>query len=695
MSLYPKLAWQSIRGNRKFYLPYAFALMGNVAAFYIMGALATDAGMADMVPGRPNAMMYVEVFMVIGRAIAGLFSFIFLLYINSFLMKRRKKELGLYNILGMGKIHIALVLLYETLFLGLLGIGGGLLVGMLFHRLVTLTLYKVLDFPVPFGIMPSVQSIVMTAIFFAVLLGLTLLFNLNRVRVSKPIELLRSGNVGEREPKTRWILTILGVATLGAGYYIAVTTADAVSALSYYFVAVILVIIGTYCLFTAVSIAVLKLLRKNKRFYYRTSHFIGVSGMLYRMKQNAVGLANICILCTMVMVMISGTVSLYLGSDKIVREQYPSDIRFSMVHTLDPVEDEPLFDRALFYRQMKDFLAGEGETVNDAWDVETLEFSVMRQADGTLESMRRYENGGMFPGEHFDLTCLTAADYATLTGETVELAEDEVLLYGLEGDTVTIRWYGMADWQEQGTSSFRVAGRLEENPRYSPNIAQLATMVVADEDVLNDLFRRQEAAYGDNSSLLHWYGYFDLENNDPEHLDQLEDTFWDAWSAYINGEGGYSFTGVGSRTPGWQDTAGGRADVYGLAGGFLFLGIFLGLVFLMATVLMIYYKQLSEGYEDKERFEIMQQVGLTPEEVKKSIHSQILMVFFLPIAVAAIHIVFDFHLVELLLTLFYMHDRSLVLRCTAGTVGLFFLVYGAVYLITARTYYKIVERKIA
>ncbi len=697
MSLYPKLAWQSIRGNRRFYLPYAFALMGNVAAFYIMGALAQDAGKADMVPGRPNAMEYVRVFMALGRVVAGFFSLIFLLYINSFLMKRRKKELGLYNILGMGKVHIALVLLFETLFLGVTGIGGGLLLGMLFHRLVTLTLYKMLDFPVPFGILPSVSAMAMTASFFAVLLGVTLLVNLNRVRVSRPIELLRAGNVGEREPKTRWLLTALGVVTLGAGYYIAVTTGDAVSALANYFLAVFLVIIGTYCLFTAVSIAVLKLLRRNKRFYYRTSHFIGVSGMLYRMKQNAVGLANICILCTMVMVMISGTVSLYLGSEQIVREQYPSDIRVRVAYPNYPGsydETRGDFDPEAMLEAQAGFLEGHGAEITKQWTVEELPFSVLEQPDGTLESMRRYENGALFPGRACGLTCITAADYTAITGEAVELAKDEVLLYGLEGDTVTIRWYGQTDWEDQGTSTYRVAGHLKDNPRFSPNIQVLCTMVVADREVLQDLYRRQEAAYGDNASTIAWYAYFNVADNDPEKLYAIRNAYWyDGDNYKAENEGWLDETG-NWRSLSYSIGADGRADTFALSGGFLFLGIFLGLVFLIATVLMIYYKQLSEGYEDKERFEIMQKVGLTPEEVKKSIHSQILMVFFLPIAVAAVHIVFDFHLVELLLTLFYMHDRTLILLCTAGTVGLFFLVYGAVYLLTARTYYKIVERKV-
>ena len=347
-SLFPKLAFQSIRNNRKFYLPYILALIGNVAAVYIMSALVSDPGVKDIAPGRPNAYMYVEAFMSIGMVIAFFFSFIFVNYINGFLMKQRKKELGLYNILGMGKRHIALVLVYETLYVGAAGILGGLAAGLVFHKLVNLCLHKVLFMPAPFGFYISWSGMILTAGMFSGMLLLVLLGNLNKVRLSKPIELLHSASAGEREPKTRWLMTLLGVLALGTGYYIAISTRTGVDALMLYFVAVFLVIVGTYCLFTAVSIFVLKALRRSKRFYYQTSHFIGVSGMLHRMKQNAMGLANICILCTMVMVMLSGTLSLYLGTEDIVREQYPGDVNVAVRYfprpTADSGEDWTPFD---------------------------------------------------------------------------------------------------------------------------------------------------------------------------------------------------------------------------------------------------------------------------------------------------------------------------------------------------------------
>ncbi|MBD5085147.1 MAG: ABC transporter permease, partial [Clostridiales bacterium] len=332
--LYPKLAARSMRQNHRFFVPYLLALAGLTAAFYVMAALVFDPGVITM-----RGFAYVQVMMQIGMFVAGILSAVLLLYINSFLMKQRKKELGLYNILGMGKGNIALIQCWESLYTALTGIVGGLVLGVILHKLATIALTSLLQFSIPFHSSFSLPAIIVTALFFGALLVLALLLNLFRVRLSKPIELLHGGNVGEKEPKTRWLMAAVGVLSMGAGYVIAVTTKDPALAMAFYFLAVILVIIGTYCLFTAGSIALLKMLRKNKGFYYQTGHFIGVSGMLYRMKRNAVGLANICILSTMVMVMISGTLSLYLGQGEIIAAQYPASL--NMTIGFSPVEQSP------------------------------------------------------------------------------------------------------------------------------------------------------------------------------------------------------------------------------------------------------------------------------------------------------------------------------------------------------------------
>ena len=672
--LYPRLAWQNIKGDRRFFAPYFLALLGNVAAFYIMTALAVDPGMSQL-----HGAMYVQSFCFMGMFIAAVFSAVFLLYVNGFLMKQRKKALGLYNILGMGKSHIAAVLFFETLFVGGAGIVCGLLTGLLFHKLVTLALYKLLRFAVPFGFAISWDAMARTAILFGVLIGLTLLSNLNKVRVSKPIELLYGGQVGEREPRTKWFMTLLGVLTLGAGYYIALRTTNGMEAIAFYFVAVFLVIIGTYCLFTAVSIFVLKALRANKRFYYKTSHFIGVSGMLYRMKQNAVGLANICILSTMVMVMVSGTLSLYLGTQDIVDRQAPSDL--TVLVRYDPDEAEP-FDPAAMLRLQEGFIRDQGYSVSEDLIYSSFTFTVGRLPDGSYTT----ENDLVTLGTAITtIQVLTQDAYAAATGVSLGLEAGEVA-FGGEEDVLTIHWGTLEGAGSFGRSDLTVAQHLEESLSADAAVSDTSTLVVADTAALMELYENQKEAYGEDSSWMEWQASFSVDATD-EELRAVQQ----AYNQYVRDDAVFAGTGKWWSC-GWTLRCDVEADAYGLAGGFLFLGIFLGTIFLMATVLIIYYKQISEGYEDKARFEIMQKVGLSREEVRASIRSQVLMVFFLPIAVAAIHILFDFNMVEKLLTLFQVYNTTLTALCTLGTVLVFFLVYGAVYLLTARTYYKIVER---
>lgn len=678
-SLYPRLAAQSLKLNRRFFVPYILSLVGNVAAFYIMSALVNDPGVADMTPGHANGYYYVQMMMSMGMFVAFAFSIIFVFYINGFLMKQRKRELGLYNILGMGKNHIAALMLLEGLYVGVVGIAGGLAVGMLLHKLVTLLLYRALDFGVPLGFYISWKGLAETAILFAALIGATVLVNLVKIQVSRPIELLRGGSVGEREPKTRWLLTILGILTLGGGYVIAVRTSSGVEAVLLYFVAVFLVIIGTYCLFTAVSVFVLKAMRRNKRLYYRTGPFISISGMLYRMKQNAVGLANICILCTMVMVMISGTLSLWLGTEDIVNTVYPSDLQIKVRYDID--EGEEPFDPELLLSDAKSYINGEGVTVTSERTVDSLSFGVGVDSEGILHTSTRMEDAVTV----YNVDVITAAAYEEITGEELRLQPDEAAAYGAGGEVLVFCWDDRDTGEEKYPSTaFRVVRKLDKSPWLSVQISNQLCLVVADESVLTELYQAQRAAYGeDSASNMTWYAYLDLNCSD-EETERLSEDYWEGDTT--------SYGGGHWETMSWSSSARGRWDFYGLAGGFLFLGLFLGFIFLMATVLIIYYKQISEGYEDKRRFEIMQKVGLSRDEVRSAIRSQVLMVFFLPIVVAAIHIAFDFNMVEKLLTLFYLHNTTLTALCTLGTLLVFFLVYGVVYLLTARTYYKIVER---
>lgn len=672
-----------MKSNRRFYLPYILTVIGTAAAFYIMAAIVSDPGSKELAAGTSNGPMYVSMFMTLGMFVLGLFSCIFLLYTNSFLMKRRQKELGLYSVLGMSKTNIAGIMVFEALYIALIGIGGGIAVGILLTKLVSLALFRLMRLPVPFGFTVQPIAIIIVVLFFAALIFLTLLANLDKVGRSRPVELLRGGNVGEKEPKANWFLTIVGVLFLGAGYAVAMLVDNPGMAVAVYFLAVFAVIIGTYCLFTSVSIAVLKALRRNKRYYYKAKHFISVSGMLYRMKRNAVGLANICILCTMVMVMVSGTLSLYLGSEEQVNVYCPSDVVVETTYyassTEDHVYNEETGEETIEYHTPYDAAA------MDAWFEDY--FAGHKLTPSAAKAVEYYSFTAVDSEDHVSLvTAVTAVTYAQLTGEAApELAPGEALAHvppncelgdsfsflDKDGRTVCIGLVGEAKLTAAQIVLNMVAVNWTEED-------DDIVLVVPDRAALLELVAGQE-----NGSYV-WRGQYDFDASDEALAAMVDDYF----AASSEGDGVdvgyYDVLRIDLRSEAEQ-------EVYGLSGGFLFLGVFLGIVFLMATVLIIYYKQVSEGYEDNARFEIMRKVGLSEREARRAIRSQILTVFFMPILVAAIHIAFDFNLVVLLLRLFSLTNVKLTALCTLGTLLVFCAVYAVVYALTARSYYKIVR----
>ncbi len=699
---YPKLAAQNLRKNRQFYLPYILTVIGTAAAFYILAALANTKPESSQ-----TRYYYLSLYMSLGLVVVGLFSVIFLFYTNSFLMKRRGKELGLYNVLGMDKRNVGVMLGFETLYVALIGIVGGIGLGVLLQKLMTMLVTKLMggaDIQFPFQL--SVPAMLLTAALFGAILLLTLLFDLGRVAKLRPVELMRSGSSAEREPKTRWLLAVIGVGCLGAGYWIAVKVQSAMEALGFYFVAVILVIIGTYCLFTAVSIAVLKLLRKNKRYYYQTGHFIGVSGMLYRMKRNAVGLANICVLSTMVLVMVSGTLSLYLGTDSSIEVRYPADISVSIQYDAEPDPEHARFDGEKTLEKLVDACARLGVPAVDAKAASSLSFSVKWTGScfQTIDTNFR---------DSFANTTLAifipASDLESMTGTHVELAQDEVMALGKApkelSDTLMIDFRERETAEPVGMKYFKVAGTdadFEGLPEYKVYVATIYYFAVADNTVLDELWTLQHKAYGDRGdSSIKWDAYINTgasaevnlrlcgyTTDDTTNLHTVSDTE-NLWNL--------EYVGIASASEGYwfsysvEPRDAQKDEMIAMNGGFFFLGIFLGVLFIMATVLIIYYKQVSEGYEDRARFQIMQQVGLQKDEIRHSVNHQLLIVFFAPLLVAAVHVAFDFRLIKLLLTFFQQNDALLIMWCTLGTFGAFALLYLIVYRMTARAYYKIVE----
>ena len=660
---YPRMALVNLARNGQFYIPYLLTVMGTAAAYYITLALAATPDLP-----QTSRYSYLTMFMSIGTFVIAVFAVIFLTYTNSFLMKRRKRELGLYNVLGMGKRHIAIVLGFETLYTAFAGIIGGAALGMLLQKLAMLLLCRMMRMDIVYGFYVSGSAIAGTAILFGVILLFNLLLNLHRIHVQNPMELLRESSAGEREPKTRWPLAVIGVAALGAGYAIAVTTRSAMMALGMYFIAVLLVIIGTYCLFTSVSIAVLKALRANKKFYYQTDHFIGVSGMLYRMKRNAVGLANICILSTMVLVMVSGTLSLYLGSEAALDEQFAGNLRAEVRY--DPAEETP-FDSAALSAIVSKQLEQQGVSAAPVAAYRYLSFNV-NEEQGALE-VKKYLSGSS------SMVCaMTPSDYAAITGaETPSLADGQMLLFTDGAGQRRNLTFRFAEAADVTLTAAEPDSRYPAPRMFQPSAVDVFYLVVSD-GTFQELYVGQQTALGEaGGELMQWNGFWNVDESavQPDEMEQTLD-----------------FTGTGSWARLDLDTRSSFAqEYYSLNGGFFFLGVFLGAIFLMAAVLIIYYKQISEGYEDRERYLVMQKVGMEPRTVRRSVNTQLLVVFFAPLAVAAIHVAFDFSLMTRLLTLFSLHNGTLTLLCTAGTLAVFGVIYALVYRVTARAYYKLVK----
>ena len=659
---YPRLAATNIRKNARTYFPYILTCIGTVMMFYIITALSQNSGLQKM----PGADILGSI-LVLGSTVVGFFSVIFLFYTNSFLIKRRKKEFGLFNILGMEKKHIARVMILETLCVALLSLVLGLLGGMLFSKLIFLILLKILNFSVPLGFEISVPAIYSTLILFGAIFLLTLLNNLRQIHLSKPIELLKGGQTGEKEPKTKWVMTLVGLLTLGAGYYIALTTKDPLSAILLFFVAVILVIIGTYCLFIAGSIAILKLLRKNKGYYYRPRHFTTVSGMLYRMKQNAAGLANICILSTAVLVMLSTTVSLYIGMEDLLQGRYPRDITVTSYEATD--EAAAAMDKAV-----ENALSAHAVSASNTLRYRFLSFAALEKGSEFITAQPDLGSTSMSDAAQLRNLCfIPVEDFNRTAGQNKELADNEVLLY--------------SDRQKLGADSFQLFGRnftvkerIEDFDALGFITAQTVSthyIIVKDMGVIDALYQEQAVVYGEDCSEIRQYYGFDMDTSDDIRVAVYNDI-----KSALNAQEFRGYT---------EGRAAEKDGFYSLYGGLFFLGLFLGILFIMATVLIIYYKQISEGYDDKERFEIMQKVGMSHAEVKKTIHSQVLTVFFLPLLVACIHIAFAFPFITRILAVFSLTNILLFTLCTLGTILLFALLYALVYALTARSYYRIVS----
>lgn len=669
--IFSRLAKQNIRNNKSTYIPYMITCIFCIAMIYMMEFLRDCPTLDQAVRQADEVRMIVFT----GEIVVEIFCIIFLIYSNSFLMKRRQKEIGLYNILGLERNHIGIVMFLETIITSIGSLAGGIAAGIIGSKLALLLLLKLLHIPSVLGFYISVKGIFTCLFMFGIVFLMILFLNLAKIHLSRPVELLRGNNTGEKEPAAKWLMALIGFICLGAGYYLAVTTESPIKAITIFLLAVILVMAGTYLLFTAGSIVILKFLRRRKSFYYRTGNFISISGMLYRMKQNAIGLASICILSTGVLLMISMTVSIYFGMNDIMLNRYPYDVDMSVTSIS---EEECQTAIEAFEKAIADNKVPVEKSVEEIY----LDIVCSKNGDQILiKPTNTIRNSDSV----LVLSLLDQAEYERLTGISANLNDGEIFAWypsAVQKDSVTV------DEKE-----FTVKKWMDKNPLTCGEdaVSDNAVLVVTDEDfkkfdeMRTEMYKGVSSAPAGEDLTLHLG--LDITGSETDKIDfgtPVMETVKDLKKSGGLSENAWIISGIRQQE---------YESYYADNGSLLFIGIFLGSLFLMGTAMIIYYKQISEGYEDQKRFEIMQKVGLSRREVRSSVRRQILMVFFLPLLMAMLHITMAFPMIRRLLLLFGMTNTKLFIGCTAGTVLIFAVVYGLIYLMTARSYYHIVERK--
>lgn len=665
---YPKLAWSGICKNRKLYIPYIITCIGMVMMYYIISFLSDNATIRAAKGGS-----YTSMAMNLGANVIAVFACIFLFYTNSFLNKRRKKEFGLYNVLGMEKRNVGYVLICESVIISAISLVLGLMIGVVFSKLSELCMLNLLQEKVNTTLYIDINAIGDTIVLFIGIFALLLGYTLCQIKVSKPMELLQSEKTGEKPPKAKWLLAMEGLVILGVAYYMAITIEHPLMALQKFFIAVILVIIATYIIFVAGSVAICRLLQKNKKYYYQTNHFVSVSSMAYRMKRNGVGLASICILCTMILVMLSATACLYFGTEDTMRNRYPRNILVR--GDLKETSDFDVSQKEMIQEKITQIVEQAGAEQVDVLDFDIV-YAIGRVEDGeiTLCGLQR----DMSVEDIWQIYVMPIEQYHKMSGSNDILQKDEVIIYANSYDEID--------------SSIVMCGNTYKIKEYAPEMVveymgamQIISSIYVFTPEYEELKAKVKIACQDNTpATLSWYYGFDLECADDEQIEifnrinQYLDT-----EALVNQDTFHEFT--------CECVAMERDTFFGMYGNLLFLGILLSIVFVVAAVLIIYYKQISEGYEDQARFEIMQKVGMSKEEIKKSINSQVLTVFFLPIMVAGIHLVFAFPMLEKLLAMLDFYQRDMLIMMTIVCFLVFGMLYLGIYYATSKAYYAIVS----
>ncbi len=679
LGFYPRLAWNGIGKNKRLFVPYILATAGTAAVFYILFFLASSNFFDNMRGGSSTKMVLsFGVFVIVA------FALLFLFYCNSFLVRRRYKEFGLYSILGMNKHNISRILAWETLFTALLSLLGGVFIGVLLSKLAEMAMLKVLGGTADYALHISLPAIEYMLLYFGGIFLLIFLNSVVRIRRLSASELVRSENYGEKPAKANPILGGLGVLVLGVAYYLAVSIEQPLQALTVFFIAVLMVIAATYLIFIAGSVVMCRLLQKNKRYYYKPEHFVSVSSMAYRMKRNGAGLASICILATMVLVMISSTSCLYFGGEESLHARYPRDIvTRSVILIGDEYADAETEIEAL---RSSISAAIAGRPVSNVMDYRSFSLdAVVEQGHVMTNDSALSEFGLVSASKVASFLFIPLSDYNRAAGAHEILGDGEVLVHAsrtsIDFDTLDI----------DGTVQLTVKRELDEMPLISgssaASVLPTITVIVPGLDELALKLADAENPFGGPAfNYTSWNYCFDTPLKD----DDYASLYLDVMSALRDKNIEDAHMGFYSYSV--ESLEYNRSDFAGTFGGLFFLGVILSLVFGCAAVLIIYYKQLSEGYEDAGRFEIMQKVGMTKQEIRRSINSQLLTVFFLPLLFAGLHLCFAFPFIRKILYMFSFYNTSFLIWTTVISFLVFALLYALVYKKTSNTYYKIVSK---
>ena len=672
-ALYARLAWTGMVKNKRLYLPYLLSCGGMVLMFYILMGLSGSPVLENMAGGGSSAII-----LRLGTVVIAVFALLFLFYTHAFLVRRREREFGLYNILGMGKGNIARVLLWETVITYGLTTGTGLLLGVVLYKLAELGMVRLLQVQVTYTLSVSVSSLLATAALFAIIHVLILLDGLRRLRGVSAIALLRSENMGEKPPRAKWVLTAAGTVLLAGAYALAVSIREPLAALLWFFTAVIMVILATYMLFISGSVTLCRSLQRNKRYYYQPQHFVSVSSMAYRMKRNGAGLASVCILATMVLVMISSTTCLYFGQEKAVGSRYPHDLAVTVYggeHLLDEAEVAGLREG------VESTIFNFGGKVSNV--AEYREVSISGLLDGG--DIRIDSTGAsVTDSTHaIQIHLLPLEDYNAATGQSLTLGDGQVYVAALRtefnSDTLSIDGGMVRHVMKREIPMLGGPAVADITPSLMVVVPDFERFVPKLQSYLEDKYGWYPGAYWN-------YGFdTDLPENQQADIDGVTPNLENALNRYLSGVSSDWSVGISV-----ESKAGNQADFYGTYGGLFFLGIMLSIVFIFAAAAIIYYKQLSEGYEDQSRFDIMQKVGMTKGDIRRSINSQLLTVFSLPLVMAGLHLCFAFPFIHKLLLLFNLDDRGLLVGTTAVSFLVFAVLYAVVYKLTGNAYYHIV-----